>query len=110
MLRGATLSASEITGTAVFRMVVSSDSMKNATATSQGSSRLLESAGGDAEAVNRLMVSNPISAPGPESRAPDHRAVTTSGTRSVPRAARVRYSAWRRESAHPAAGRDRADG
>jgi hypothetical protein len=32
-------------GTAVFRMVVSSDSMKNATATSQGSSRLRESIG-----------------------------------------------------------------
>jgi hypothetical protein len=29
-------------GTAVFRIVVSSDSMKNATATSQGSSRLVE--------------------------------------------------------------------
>jgi len=29
-----------ITGTAVFRMVVSSDSMKKATATSQGSMRL----------------------------------------------------------------------
>ena len=31
-----TPSALEMTGTAVFRMVVSSDSMKNATATSQG--------------------------------------------------------------------------
>ena len=37
-----------MTGTAVFRIVVSSDSMKNATATSQGSSRLLDAAGGDA--------------------------------------------------------------
>jgi hypothetical protein len=33
-------------GTAVFRIVVSSDSMKNATATSHGSRRLLEAAGG----------------------------------------------------------------
>ena len=32
-------------GTAVFRMVVSSDSMKNATATSQGKMLLLEAAG-----------------------------------------------------------------
>jgi hypothetical protein len=45
MLSGVTLSASEIAGTAVFRMVVSSDSMKNATATSHGSSRLLEADG-----------------------------------------------------------------
>src|SRR5271170_2720198 len=41
MLSGATLRASEIAGTAVFRIVVSSDSMKNATATSHGKSRLL---------------------------------------------------------------------
>ena len=41
MLRGPTLRAAEIAGTAVFRMVVSSDSMNNATATSQGKSRLL---------------------------------------------------------------------
>jgi hypothetical protein len=33
-------------GTAVFRIVVSSDSLKNATATSQGKSRLLEADGG----------------------------------------------------------------
>jgi len=45
MLRGATLSASEMAGTAVFRMVVSRDSMKNATATSHGKSRLLEADG-----------------------------------------------------------------
>ena len=39
-------------GTAVFRMVVSSDSMKKATATNQGSSRLLVADGvGEAEAV-----------------------------------------------------------
>ena len=42
MLSGVTLRASEIAGTAVFRIVVSNDSMKNATATSQGRSRLLE--------------------------------------------------------------------
>jgi hypothetical protein len=34
-------------GTAVFRMVVSSDSMKKATATSHGSRRLPEGAGSD---------------------------------------------------------------
>src|ERR1700681_4754635 len=54
MLSGATLSASEMTGTAVFRIVVSSDSIKNATATSQGNSRLLESGGkedGEGEAL-----------------------------------------------------------
>src|SRR5580704_720316 len=43
MLSGATCSAAAIVGTAVFRIVVSSDSMKNATAISHGSSRLLES-------------------------------------------------------------------
>src|SRR4030095_5115674 len=36
MLSGATCRAAAIDGTAVFKMVVSSDSMKNATATSQG--------------------------------------------------------------------------
>jgi hypothetical protein len=41
MLRGPTWSAAEIVGTAVLRMVVSSDSIKNATATSHGSRRLL---------------------------------------------------------------------
>src|SRR5271155_3439760 len=46
MLRGATWSAAAIVGTAVFKIVVSSDSMKNATATSHGSSRLLEAASG----------------------------------------------------------------
>jgi hypothetical protein len=44
MLSGATWSAAAIVGTAVFRIVVSRDSMKNATAISHGSSRLLESA------------------------------------------------------------------
>ena len=42
MLNGATLSACAMAGTAVFRIVVSSDSMKNATATSHGNRRLLE--------------------------------------------------------------------
>ena len=42
MLSGATLSAAAIAGTAVFRIVVSSDSMKKATATSHGNSRLLD--------------------------------------------------------------------
>src|SRR5580693_2687490 len=45
MLSGVTLSASEIAGTAVLRIVVSSDSMKNATATSHGRSFLLEADG-----------------------------------------------------------------
>jgi hypothetical protein len=42
MLSGATLRAPAIAGTAVFRMVVSNDSIKNATATSHGSNRMLE--------------------------------------------------------------------
>src|SRR5580700_3715517 len=45
MLSGVTLRASEMAGTAVFRIVVSSDSMKNATATSHGRSFLLETGG-----------------------------------------------------------------
>src|ERR1700726_4682169 len=40
MLRGGTLRACAMAGTAVFRIVVSSDSMKNPTATSQGRRRL----------------------------------------------------------------------
>jgi hypothetical protein len=44
MLSGATWSAAAIVGTPVFRIVVSSDSMKNATAMSHGSNRLLEPA------------------------------------------------------------------
>ena len=40
MLSGATPRAAEMAGTAVLRIVVSSDSMKNATATSHGRSRL----------------------------------------------------------------------
>src|SRR5580658_6457627 len=49
MLSGATLRASEMAGTAVFKMVVSSDSIKNATATSQGSNRMLDGPGGACE-------------------------------------------------------------
>jgi hypothetical protein len=45
MLSGATSRASDMTGTAVFRIVVSSDSMKNATATSHGKSCLREEDG-----------------------------------------------------------------
>src|SRR5580698_1695880 len=53
MLRGATCSAAAIVGTAVLRIVVSSDSMKNATAISHGSSRLLVGASeGCAEGVS----------------------------------------------------------
>src|SRR5450755_1344177 len=40
MLSGGTLSASATAGTAVFKIVVSSDSMKNPTATNHGSRRL----------------------------------------------------------------------
>src|ERR1700726_4541664 len=40
MLSGGTLSACAMAGTAVFRMVVSNDSMKKPTATSHGSRRL----------------------------------------------------------------------
>ena len=49
MLRGATWSAAAIVGTAVLRIVVSSDSIKNATAISQGTRRLLEAASGGCE-------------------------------------------------------------
>jgi hypothetical protein len=45
MLSGATPRAAEIAGTAVFRMVVSKDSIKNATATSQGKRRLDDAEG-----------------------------------------------------------------
>src|SRR5271156_2752393 len=47
MVRGATWSAAAMVGTPVFRIVVSSDSMKNATAINHGRSRLLESGSGD---------------------------------------------------------------
>jgi hypothetical protein len=44
-----------MTGTAVFRIVVSSDSIKNATATSHGRSCLLEVASGGEEALMRCV-------------------------------------------------------
>jgi hypothetical protein len=47
MLRGATPREEEMAGTAVLRIVVSSDSMKKATATSHGRSRLEDSEGPD---------------------------------------------------------------
>jgi hypothetical protein len=42
MLSGATWTAAAIVGTAVLRIVMSNDSIKNATAISHGTSRLLE--------------------------------------------------------------------
>src|SRR2546430_16232723 len=45
MLSGATASAFAMAGTAVFRIVVSSDSMKKATATSQGNNRFTDLTG-----------------------------------------------------------------
>jgi hypothetical protein len=56
MLRGATPSAEEMAGTAVLRIVVSSDSIKKATATSHGTSRLAAAEGADEDegALNRL--------------------------------------------------------
>src|ERR1700678_2037910 len=47
MLRGATPRAEEMAGTAVLRIVVSSDSINKATATSQGRRRLAASEGPD---------------------------------------------------------------
>jgi hypothetical protein len=49
MLSGATWSAAAIVGTAVLRIVVSSDSIKNATAISHGTRRLLEAASAGCE-------------------------------------------------------------
>src|SRR5580704_17638710 len=51
MLRGATCKAADMAGTAVLRIVVSSDSMKKATATSQGSRRFAASEGADARGL-----------------------------------------------------------
>src|SRR5206468_4700171 len=45
MLSGATASAFAMAGTAVFRIVVSSDSMKKATATSHGNNRFTDVSG-----------------------------------------------------------------
>jgi hypothetical protein len=47
MLSGATLRAAAIAGTAVLRIVVSNDSIKNATATNHGNNRLAAADGGD---------------------------------------------------------------
>jgi hypothetical protein len=49
MLSGATPRAEEMAGTAVLRIVVSSDSMKKATATSHGKIRLAASDGAEEE-------------------------------------------------------------
>src|ERR1700720_2964610 len=51
MPRGATPRAEEMAGTAVLRIVVSSDPMKKATATSHGRSRLEASEGSDEDGV-----------------------------------------------------------
>jgi hypothetical protein len=51
MLSGATPSALAMAGTAVLSTVVSSDSMKNATATSHGSNRFTDSPGAAGGAV-----------------------------------------------------------
>jgi xanthine/uracil permease len=59
MLSGATLSAAAMAGTAVLRIVVSSDSMKNATATNHGTKRKLEAlrvAGGVPEDGSTTMI------------------------------------------------------
>src|ERR1035437_11016850 len=55
MLSGATPSAEAIVGTAVFRIVVSNDSMKNATAISHGNSRKL--AGGSEDSADGFSAS-----------------------------------------------------
>ena len=59
-------SAAAMVGTAVFRMVVSSDSMKNETATSHGTSRFTEGGTiGDAGAGGGTAQSNAVVAPAP---------------------------------------------
>lgn len=55
MLSGATPSALAIVGTAVFKIVVSSASMKKATATSHGSNRLADPAGGAVDVATALI-------------------------------------------------------
>src|ERR1700722_11217994 len=60
MFKGATCRAAAIVGTAVFRIVVSSDSMKKATAINQGNNRLLVSARRDSgEDGGRLVIPPP---------------------------------------------------
>ena len=56
MLSGATASALAMAGTAVFKIVVSSDSMKNATATSHGSNRFADSPGDGGGATTELVL------------------------------------------------------
>src|SRR5690349_11616944 len=56
MSSGVTCIACAIAGTAVLRIVVSSDCMKNATATSHGSRRLMVSPGDDVVWTSRSMV------------------------------------------------------
>jgi hypothetical protein len=53
MLSGGTASAWAMAGTAVFKMVVSRDSMKNPTATNQGNSRLAVALGGMLSAIGK---------------------------------------------------------
>jgi hypothetical protein len=65
MLSGETLRACETTGTAVFRIVVSSDSMKNATATSHGRSCLIEAEVGLEEAGIGCILTRPFQNPHP---------------------------------------------
>jgi hypothetical protein len=55
MLSGATLRASDTTGTAVLRIVVSSDSIKKATATSHGNNCLLEVDDGGEDVLMRCV-------------------------------------------------------
>src|SRR6202042_2594761 len=55
MLSGATFRAAAIVGTAVFRIVVSSDSMKNATATSHGNICLPAGRSGGNTCLNLLV-------------------------------------------------------
>ena len=63
MLSGTTCKASETAGTAVLRIVVSSDSMKKATATSHGSS-FLEASEADGEIASAAEAASLLSATG----------------------------------------------
>jgi hypothetical protein len=63
MLSGVTANALAITGTAVFKMVVSSDSMKKATATNQGSMRLTAADGGSESVAGAVKACFLIKAP-----------------------------------------------
>jgi hypothetical protein len=63
MLSGVTCRAVEMVGTAVLRIVVSSDSMKNATATNHGRRRLLAAAGWGVKGTALEVLSEFISFP-----------------------------------------------